>query len=61
MWEGGSHIERYSGINLCQNSWIAPYNFEGFMPNFGDLLVKSGAWETAQKVYALARLSKSAA
>lgn len=43
----------------CWNSWIAPYNFEGFMLNFGDMLVKSGDWQTAEKVYALARLSRS--
>lgn len=43
----------------CWNSWIAPYNFEGFILNHGDMLVKSGDWETAQKVYAIARLTKS--
>lgn len=42
----------------CWNSWIAPHNFEGFMLNHGDMLVKSGDWETGQKVYALARLSR---
>lgn len=43
----------------CWNSWIAPYNFEGTMLNFGDMLVKSGDWQTAQKVYAIARLTSS--
>ncbi len=43
----------------CWNSWIAPYNFEGFFLNMGDMLVKSGDWTTAQKVYAIARLSRS--
>jgi hypothetical protein len=43
----------------CWNSWIAPYNFEGFFLNMGDMLVKSGDWQTAQKVYAIARLSRS--
>jgi len=42
---------------VCWNSWIAPHNFEGFFLNMGDMLVKSGDWQTAQKVYANARLS----
>lgn len=42
---------------VCWNSWIAPHNFEGFFLNFGDMLVKAGDWETAQKMYANARLS----
>ncbi len=42
----------------CWNSWIAPHNFEGFFVNMGDMLVKSGDWQTAQKIYANARLSK---
>lgn len=42
---------------VCWNSWIAPHNFEGFFLNLGDMLVKSGDWQTAQKVYANARLS----
>jgi hypothetical protein len=41
----------------CWNSWIAPHNFEGFFLNMGDMLVKSGDWQTARKVYANARLS----
>jgi hypothetical protein len=43
----------------CWNSWIAPHNFEGFFLNMGDMLVKSGDWQTAQKVYANARLSRT--
>ncbi len=43
----------------CWNSWIAPHNFEGFALNAGDMLVKSGDWETAQKVYKVARLSRT--
>lgn len=43
----------------CWNSWIAPHNFEGFFLNMGDMLVKSGDWQTAQKIYANARLPKS--
>ena len=42
---------------VCWNSWIAPHNFEGFFLNLGDMLVKSGDWQTAQKVYANAKLS----
>ncbi len=43
----------------CWNSWIAPHNFEGFFLNMGDMLVKSGNWQIAQKIYANARLPKS--
>jgi hypothetical protein len=42
---------------VCWNSWIAPHNFEGFFLNMGDMLVKSGDWRTAQRVYASATLS----
>jgi predicted negative regulator of RcsB-dependent stress response len=41
----------------CWNSWIAPHNFEGFFLNMGDMLVKSGDWQTAQKIYANAKLA----
>jgi hypothetical protein len=43
---------------VCWNSWIAPHNFEGFFLNMGDMLVKSGDWQTAQKIYATAKLSR---
>jgi hypothetical protein len=39
----------------CWNSWIAPHNLEGFFLNMGDMLVKSGDWQTAQKIYANAK------
>ena len=39
-------------------SWIAPHNFEGFFLNMGDMLVKAGDWQTAQKIYANAKLSR---
>jgi hypothetical protein len=39
----------------CYNSWIAPHNVEGFFLNMGDMVMRSGDWRTAQKVYALAR------
>jgi hypothetical protein len=42
----------------CWNSWIAPHNFEGFFLNMGDMLVKAGDWQTAQKIYANAKHSK---
>jgi hypothetical protein len=42
----------------CWNSWIAPHNFEGFFLNMGDMLVKSGDWRTARKIYANAKHSR---
>jgi hypothetical protein len=42
---------------VCWNSWIAPHNFEGFFLNMGDMLVKAGDWQAAQKIYANAKLS----
>jgi hypothetical protein len=42
----------------CWNSWIAPHNLEGFFLNMGDMLVKAGDWQTAQKIYANAKLVK---
>src|SRR6185503_12812995 len=53
-------LETRQGIKrVCWNSWIAPHNLEGFFLNMGDMLVKSGDWQTAQKIYANARLSKT--
>lgn len=43
----------------CWNSWIAPYNFEGFFLNMGDMLVKSGDWQTAIKIYRNAMLASN--
>lgn len=42
---------------VCWNTELAPHKFEGFYLNMGDMLVKSGDWRTAQKIYANARLS----
>ena len=42
---------------VCWNSEIAPHNFEGFFLNMGDMLVKAGDWQAAQKIYANAKLS----
>lgn len=44
---------------VCWNSWIAPHNLEGFFLNLGDMLVKAGDWQTAQRIYANAKLSKT--
>jgi hypothetical protein len=52
------HLDTKEGpARACWNSWIAPHNFEGFFLNMGDMLVKAGDWQTAQKVYANAKLS----
>ena len=52
-------LERREGPKrACWNSWIAPHNFEGFLLNMGDMLVKSGDWQTGQKIYANAKLSR---
>jgi hypothetical protein len=42
---------------ICANTWKAPFNFEGAMLVFGDLLVKQGEVEPAKKVYAAAKQS----
>lgn len=41
----------------CWNSWAAPYNFEGFFLNMGDMLVKHGEWEKATIIYKNAQLA----
>ena len=52
-------LETKEGVKrVCWNSWIAPHNFEGFFLNMGDMIVKSGDWRTAQKVYANAKLAR---
>ncbi|BCA53770.1 hypothetical protein W02_09100 [Nitrospira sp. KM1] len=52
-------LETKEGVKrVCWNSWIAPHNFEGFFLNMGDMLVKSGDWQTAQRIYANATLSQ---
>lgn len=43
----------------CVNSWVAPHNFEGFFMNMGDMLVKSGDWQTGVKIYQSAKLINS--
>ena len=42
-------------LRACKNTWIAPHNMEGFFLNMGDMVVKSGDWRAAQKVYTLAK------
>lgn len=46
-------------MRACWNSWIAPHNFEGFFLNMGDMLVKSGDWQTGIKIYNNAKFSKT--
>lgn len=41
----------------CLNSAKAPHNEEGFFLNMGDMLTKSGDWQTARKIYAAAKQS----
>lgn len=36
----------------CLNSWIAPYNVEGFMLVLGDAVIKSGDVALGKKIYA---------
>jgi hypothetical protein len=52
-----THITTVGPKRACWNSTIAPHNFEGFFLNMGDMLVKSGDWKVAQKIYALAKSS----
>ena len=44
---------------VCWNSWIAPFNVEGFFLNVGDMLVKSGDWPAGVVAYESARISAS--
>jgi hypothetical protein len=44
-------------LRVCWNSWIAPYNLEGFFMNLGDMLVKDGQVATGVQVYEAARLA----
>jgi hypothetical protein len=43
----------------CWNTRIAPHNAEGFFLNMGDMLVKSGNWRTARRIYAHAKVMRS--
>jgi uncharacterized protein YceK len=53
-------LETHEGkARVCWNSWIAPHNFEGFFLNMGDMLVKSGDWRLARRIYENAKLSAS--
>ena len=40
---------------VCFNSWIAPFNLEGFFLNMGDMLVKDGQTATGVQIYEAAR------
>jgi tetratricopeptide (TPR) repeat protein len=41
----------------CWNTWIAPHNWEGFCLNWGDMLVKNGEVDEAERIYNLAKES----
>jgi hypothetical protein len=41
----------------CWNSWIAPHNVEGFLLNFGDMLVRAGDLPNARASYQAAKAS----
>jgi hypothetical protein len=48
---------RKGRLRVCWNSWIAPFNLEGFFMNLGDMLVKDGQVATGVQVYEAARLA----
>ena len=50
-FEMESSEKRESYKRACWNSWIAPYNLQGFFLNFGDMLVKMGKPEITRKIY----------
>ncbi len=54
--ERETHVGRQ---RVCWNSWIAPFNLEGFFLNVGDMLVKSGDWQAGIVAYESAKLSAS--
>ena len=54
--ERETHVGRQ---RVCWNSWIAPFNVEGFFLNVGDMLVKSGDWQAGIVAYESAQLSAS--
>ena len=57
-YAGYMKLETHEGPKrVCWNSPIAPHNLEGFFLNMGDMLVKSGDWQTARIMYANAKLS----
>ena len=54
------HRETQQGAQrACWNSWAAPHNFEGFFLNMGDMVVKSGDWQTGIQLYQNTKLSKT--
>ncbi|MEM7118004.1 MAG: hypothetical protein AAF614_36575 [Chloroflexota bacterium] len=54
-----SSITTAGDKRTCWNSWIAPYNFEGFFLNMGDMLLKNGHVDQAAEIYRIAQLSES--
>ncbi|MCE3280351.1 MAG: hypothetical protein K0S44_2542 [Bacteroidetes bacterium] len=43
----------------CWNSELVPHNYEGYLLNFGDMLVKQGHFDEALQIYSAAKLSDS--
>jgi hypothetical protein len=43
----------------CWNSDLVPHNYEGYLLNFGDMLVKQGHFDEAREIYAAVKLSPS--
>lgn len=41
----------------CYNNWIAPHNIEGYFLHMGDMIIKTGDFKTAIKIYELAKSS----
>ena len=50
-----SREKRSLYLRACWNSQIAPYNFQGFILNFGDLLVKQGNSVAALHAYSISK------
>jgi hypothetical protein len=46
---------RVGRLRVCWNSWIAPFNVEGFFLNLGDMLVKDGQVATGVLIYQAAQ------
>lgn len=54
------HLEtRFGDKRACWNSWAAPFNFEGFFMNMGDMLVKAQEGQKALIIYHNAQLASN--
>jgi hypothetical protein len=56
-WQRRSTRNAQGTLRVCWNSWIVPFNLEGFFLNLGDMLVKDGQVATGVQVYEAARLA----